>query len=68
MQTARSASRTWSASRSAVEKTATASIPELPEGADHPDGDLAAVRDQDAREHGQRSGGRPLSGSSSNSS
>ena len=51
MQTASSAKRTWSASASAVEWTATVGDAELAAGADDAQRDLAAVGDEDLLEH-----------------
>ena len=51
MQTARSASRTCSESRVGGRVDGDGLDAELVQRADHADGDLAAVRDQDAGEH-----------------
>ena len=59
MQTARSARRTCSGVGVGGRVDGDRLDPELVQRADHADGDLAAVRDQDAREHRQSlAGGR----------
>ena len=68
MQTARSASRTCSASRVGGRVDGDRLDAELVQRADHAHGDLAAVRDEHAREHQTASSGCAPTGSSSNRS